>query len=880
MVRHKCLILHLFLAAFLFSVILSLPAHAAPADKGSPMYSEAGTTHIEAASTDPLDNWVWRNPLPQPNLLSGVAYGNNIYVAVGYYDTILTSPDGETWTSRLSGMGVRFTGVAYGNNMFVAVGCLWGNTVKVLTSPDGVTWTEAYSKSTYLELHGVTYGNDKFVAVGDDTVLTSPDGVTWTETFLENGTSLTGVAYGNGTFVAVGSYGEVLTSPDGVKWTHRSSGMEKSFSGIAYAKGLFVAVGDYAVFTSPDGVTWTKRIANDHVLFKGVAYGNGTFVTVGYTTGPTVPGLYAMAFTSPDGVTWADRLRFAIVPGSLLGVAYGNNLFVAVGGAGAIFISPDGETWTKRDGGMRDLGLKGIAYGNSTFVAVGSRYTSESTILTSPDGVAWTDRVPRPASKFNGVTYAVRTFVAVGTGGAIATSPDGVTWTERDTGTGAELRSVVYGGNKFVAGGYEDTILTSPDGATWTLTTTGTGENFQGITYGNGTYVALSVGGASYISPDGVTWTRRPAPLSLGITWGVAYGNGTFVAVGEDGITTSPDGVTWTRRSTGTYGGFYAVTYADNTFVAVRTDVYTSPDGVTWTRRFPGMDFRFNAVAYGAKSFVAVGEVGAILQSIGGKAYPLTITKSGAGNGAVTSDPPRISCGDTCSSTFTEDTKVTLTATASSGSTVKSWSGCVPSSGGCVVAMKNARSVTVKFDLADPVRLTVGKVKRSDGDGTVTSADGKINCGRDCVESYVSGASVTLTASPATLSTFLGWSVPACTGVGPCTFPVEKKQTVKATFMGPQTLTVTNISASRGKGTVTSVPEGVNCGKTCRYKFAHNVSVVLSAVPESGSYFAGWSPDSLCSGTGDCTVVMDKAKSVTAKFKKGTGPAREETENR
>src|SRR5512136_2088465 len=44
--------------------------------------------------SDPLDNWHWRNPLPQGNTLQGVTYGNGTFVAVGENGTILTSPDG------------------------------------------------------------------------------------------------------------------------------------------------------------------------------------------------------------------------------------------------------------------------------------------------------------------------------------------------------------------------------------------------------------------------------------------------------------------------------------------------------------------------------------------------------------------------------------------------------------------------------------------------------------------------------------------------------------------------------------------------------------------------------------------------------------------
>jgi hypothetical protein len=68
-----------------------------------------------------LDNWDWRNPLPQGNYLWSVTYGNNTFVTVGDGGTILTSPDGITWTSQM-GKPYSLSAVTYGNNTFVAVG--------------------------------------------------------------------------------------------------------------------------------------------------------------------------------------------------------------------------------------------------------------------------------------------------------------------------------------------------------------------------------------------------------------------------------------------------------------------------------------------------------------------------------------------------------------------------------------------------------------------------------------------------------------------------------------------------------------------------------------------------------------------------------------
>lgn len=68
------------------------------------------------------------------------------------------------------------------------------------------------------------------------------------------------------------------------------------------------------------------------------------------------------------------------------------------------------------------------------------------------------------------------------------------------------------------------------------------------------------------------------------------------------------------------------------------------------------------------------------------------------------------------------------------------------------------------------------------GGGTVTSATGGINCGTSCVESFTTGAEVTLTARPDAYSMFLGW-LQSCSGINPtCTFPAAGTKEVAAAF--------------------------------------------------------------------------------------------------
>ncbi len=79
-------------------------------------------------------------------------------------------------------------------------------------------------------------------------------------------------------------------------------------------------------------------------------------------------------------------------------------------------------------------------------------------------------------------------------------------------------------------------------------------------------------------------------------------------------------------------------------------------------------------------------------------------------------------------------------------------------------------------------------------------------------------------------------------------------------------LTVT-VSGSGG-GSVNSNPAGIACVSglpdSCSATYDGGIAVTLTATPDSGSAFAGWSGG--CSGMGGCVVPMDSARDVTATF--------------
>jgi hypothetical protein len=152
------------------------------------------------------------------------------------------------------------------------------------------------------------------------------------------------------------------------------------------------------------------------------------------------------------------------------------------------------------------------------------------------------------------------------------------------------------------------------------------------------------------------------------------------------------------------------------------------------------------------------------------------------------------------------------------------------------------------------------------GNGTVTGANGKINCGGTCTAVVAAGTDVTLTASPGG-TVFTGWGG-ACNGTQlTCTVNVNDALNVTATFTPVFTLSI----GRSGSGSVTGNPAGafatqIDCGKSCSAKFTTGATVTLSATPAPGVSFVNWS--GACSGTAPtCNVTISKDTSVQANFK-------------
>jgi hypothetical protein len=243
--------------------------------------------------------------------------------------------------------------------------------------------------------------------------------------------------------------------------------------------------------------------------------------------------------------------------------------------------------------------------------------------------------------------------------------------------------------------------------------------------------------------------------------------------------------------------------------------------------------------------------------------YTLDVTAANvrAGTGSVTSGDAIIDCPGTCSHTYAYNTPVELTATPGAH-TVVTWSGdCSGSQPTCDLPLGGPQSAIATFS---PLQEPLGYTASGNGSGSVGSSPTGLSCGASCARTFDYGTSVELTATPATGSTFSGWSGDCTVVNGKCDVSMQQSHAVTATFtLVPENLAVSK--AGSGSGTVASTTPGISCGTTCSSDFNYGTTVTLTATPAIGSVFTGWAGAG-CSGTGTCTILMTADRAPTATF--------------
>ena len=158
---------------------------------------------------------------------------------------------------------------------------------------------------------------------------------------------------------------------------------------------------------------------------------------------------------------------------------------------------------------------------------------------------------------------------------------------------------------------------------------------------------------------------------------------------------------------------------------------------------------------------------------------------------------------------------------------------------------------------ANQASLTVTKA----GTGVGAVSGNGISCGATCSVALASGTAVMLTVTPNAGSDFTGWSGD-CSGTGTTfSFTFSATSTCIATFAIQAVLSV----AKTGTGSGTISGNGISCGATCSVPLPNNTAVMLTATPNVGSVFSGWS--GTCTGmTSTFAFAFSGASTCTATF--------------
>jgi len=297
-----------------------------------------------------------------------------------------------------------------------------------------------------------------------------------------------------------------------------------TFTNSVYGKSGYSATGIGASGTYGVTLTYvgTLAVATANLTNNGVSSFTVTQAGYGYTSFPTI--------------TIADpNAGFLAISSASTANAY--NLPTTLGSA-----------WTANSNVLPVSTLKSLAYGNNLFIAVGGSGSAAAASLTGAPNTAWTNQssnITANSASYTAVAYGGGLFVAIGGTVSSWMQSNPASWTTGGTLSNKTWVGVVYGNGRFVALASDGTVAytinwqtsgwtASPAATnnTWTniknnpLTTSGI-SSWSSIAYGEGLFVAIATSSqATATSWDGVNWTYYGAGMPSSSNWqGLAFGN-------------------------------------------------------------------------------------------------------------------------------------------------------------------------------------------------------------------------------------------------------------------------------------------------------------------------------------------------------------------
>lgn len=288
-----------------------------------------------------------------------------------------------------------------------------------------------------------------------------------------------------------------------------------------------------------------------------------------------------------------------------------NLTVVTVGGGGHRMASFDGTTFKHHQQwgpcGHDKNDLLNVAYGNGVFVGVGG--WSRPRVVFTAEGIHWREADPEQFSDARGGSFCVQhvddSFYMMSQMGDFMKSADGERWTRAGkVPLGRQpqqrIRDLAFGRGTFVGVGDYGTIAVSTDmGQTWTIHQAkhhGTERTWPAIEFGSGKFVMAGLGGYTATSTDGSTWQNETLHDGvykkvdhLHFAGDAFFAIGNRVTKGPPDMLYSPDGIQWERRKFSWTNSPKDVYHFAGTYFGVRDDfwkgnakLYVSSDGIDW----------------------------------------------------------------------------------------------------------------------------------------------------------------------------------------------------------------------------------------------------------------------------------------------------------